>query len=975
MAIITGTTRGDRLNGTTGDDSISGLDGADTITGAAGNDFIDGGAGADSISGGDGNDTIVYDANDKKISGDAGTDTLLFSGTAQSLNLNNLGIQGIEALRLEGGGGHTVTLRASDVVRVSDTDTLTITSSTTGNVNTKVSIGTGWTFSSLTADSQSAILKNGLATLIVQLPVSIVEFSNNAAITVVAGSDTSVFEDEGNAPLASLLTATGQLQVSDPNSWQASFQTAVVSAAGNLGSLTLQTNGSYTYQVSNAAVQGLTSGPPKVETFTVRSLDGTAKDITFAIIGVNDAAVIGAPTVTSVTEDININSTGLLTASGNISISDADSGQSSFQTVVGSAAGNLGSLVLQANGSYIYRVSNASVQYLGAGASKTDSFTVAAIDGTTKQISFTINGTNDAAVITLGQELRSVTEDQAGDGNYMLVVSAKIGITDKDSGQDSFQTAVDSAAGNLGSLTLQADGNYTYSVSNSSVQFLTTGAQWFDKFTVKSLDGTTKDIIFTINGKDDKAIIGDPPNSSVTEDQNVVGGNLTASGKLSITDADIGQASFRTTVSSSDGNLGNLTLLADGTYTYSVSNASVQYLRTGEKKIDTFTVTSFDGTTKDISFIINGLTDTLPFGEPTNNNVTEDQNGNGHYLLRAAGTLSFTDAYSGPKSFLSDSAIGNFGILSVKADGSYTYSVPNSSVQYLGAGETKIDTFTVKALDGTSQDISFTINGVNDDAVIGTPVNNFVNEDQNVIGFFTLMSTGTLSITDADSGQESFRTDVVSSINNIGTLTLLADGGYTYLVNNLNVQSLGFGSEKVDTFTVTALDGTQKSIDFHIVGQNDAPVILQSDKIVTAQVAEFYDFYYLANSSFVQTVSGSFKVYDVDVGDTLTLESQKLTGFPGSLDLKFAGTDNTGARIVEWTYSWTDRSLNYLQPTDDAHQYFNVVVKDSQSSVATQTIDIKLNGTSEPSLDLDPSFSVITELPSSDPGQAQQTEA
>src|SRR5260370_9292261 len=120
---------------------------------------------------------------------------------------------------------------------------------------------------------------------------------------------------------------------------------------------------------------------------------------TIPVIGPNDAAVIGDPTVHDVTEDVNVVN-GNLTASGTISISDADQNQASFQTTVTGAQGNLGSLTLQANGNYTYTVADSAVQFLGANDTKVDTFTVTALDGTTKQISFTIHVTNDAPVIT-----------------------------------------------------------------------------------------------------------------------------------------------------------------------------------------------------------------------------------------------------------------------------------------------------------------------------------------------------------------------------------------------------------------------------------------------------------------------------------------------------------------------------------------------------------------------------------------------
>ena len=67
----------------------------------------------------------------------------------------------------------------------------------------------------------------------------------------------------------------------------------------------------------------------------------------------------------------------------------------------------------------------------------------------------------------------------------------------------------------------------------------------------------------------------------------------------------------------------------------------------------------------------------------------------------------------------------SLGTLALSANGQYTYTVANSATQYLGLGETKIDTFTVKTADGTTKDVTFTISGTNDTPLIVAPTNIF----------------------------------------------------------------------------------------------------------------------------------------------------------------------------------------------------------------------------------------------------------
>ncbi|WP_210239815.1 VCBS domain-containing protein, partial [Mesorhizobium sp. B4-1-1] len=175
------------------------------------------------------------------------------------------------------------------------------------------------------------------------------------------------------------------------------------------------TDGKIHYDASSlsAEIQALGANQTFTDTFqyTIKMSNGTLSVATLTVVinGVNDAAAIGTPTVVDVTED---SASPTLTASGAISISDVDQNQSSFQTTVSGDAGNLGSLTLAANGSYTYSVANAAVQYLGENDTKIDTFTVTALDGTTKQVSFTIHGVNDAAAIGTPTVV-DVTEDSA----------------------------------------------------------------------------------------------------------------------------------------------------------------------------------------------------------------------------------------------------------------------------------------------------------------------------------------------------------------------------------------------------------------------------------------------------------------------------------------------------------------------------------------------------------------------------------
>ncbi|MBW5271356.1 cell surface protein, partial [Aeromonas hydrophila] len=204
-------------------------------------------------------------------------------------------------------------------------------------------------------------------------------------------------EDETNPTL----TETGTLSVSDVDGAdEAKFVAGNgVASAGALGSLTIDADGNWTYNVANGDVQYLGEGETKVETFVVKSVDGTEHTVTITITGVNDAAVITGSDTGAVTED-ETNPT--LTETGTLSVSDVD-GADEAKFVAGNgvaSAGALGSLTIDADGNWTYNVANGDVQYLGEGETKVETFVVKSVDGTEHTVTITITGVNDAAVIT-----------------------------------------------------------------------------------------------------------------------------------------------------------------------------------------------------------------------------------------------------------------------------------------------------------------------------------------------------------------------------------------------------------------------------------------------------------------------------------------------------------------------------------------------------------------------------------------------
>src|SRR5207245_3554524 len=111
-----------------------------------------------------------------------------------------------------------------------------------------------------------------------------------------------------------------------------------------------------------------------------------------------------------------------LTTSGTSTVTDTNLFRSfAPQTNV---AGANGVFSIAANGAWTY-TANSAFNNLNVGQSVSDSFTVASADGTTSTVQVTINGTNDAAVLS------SATVSLA-ETNAPLMASGALSVTDVD---------------------------------------------------------------------------------------------------------------------------------------------------------------------------------------------------------------------------------------------------------------------------------------------------------------------------------------------------------------------------------------------------------------------------------------------------------------------------------------------------------------------------------------------------------------
>ncbi|WP_289298320.1 VCBS domain-containing protein [uncultured Reyranella sp.] len=363
-------------------------------------------------------------------------------------------------------------------------------------------------------------------------------------------------------------------------------------------------------------LQALNDGQSLTDSFTyaIRLANGALSWATATVqfAGSNDAAVISGVTSGTVTEAGGVANAiaGLPTVTGILTATDADNAANSFQAVTAETftAGGYGSYTLTAGGAWTYTLDNANtaVQSLNAGQHLTDTFTVRTIDGTAEQVTVTIDGTNDAAV--LSSAVANLTEtDSATD----LSTSGTLTVSDIDSA--AAFVAQSATAGAYGTFAIDAAGAWTYTATSAHDEFVA-GQTYTDSFVVTSADGTATSVTVNILGTDDVAVISGVVTGAVVEaGSDNDGGTPVAIGILAAADVDSAPNSFLAvaTATASDNGYGAYTAAADGTWTYTLDNgnAAVEALGAGDTLTDFFTVLTVDGTAQQVAVTINGAAD------------------------------------------------------------------------------------------------------------------------------------------------------------------------------------------------------------------------------------------------------------------------------------------------------------------------------------------------------------------------------
>ncbi|CDT37177.1 Putative RTX toxin, VCBS repeat protein [Vibrio coralliirubri] len=518
-----------------------------------------------------------------------------------------------------------------------------------------------------------------------------------------------------------------------------------------MGTLHLTDSGAWTYDLDNTApnVQALGVNKTATDTITVHSADGTPYQVTITVNGTNDKAVIGGTSSGAVTEESK------LQTSGSLTVTDVDTGEAHFSNT--DIVGNLGTLHLTDSGAWTYDLDNTNptVQALGAHKTATDTITVHSADGTPHQVTITVNGTNDAAVI-MGTSTGDVHEghtftapDGSMTGGYVddrspdhqhgnigklwndeIHTDGHLSVVDADAGESYAQTGT--YYGTHGRVILQTNGDWTYYASigqdatGRAIDHLGKGESLTDTVTVKSADGTTHDIVVTIHGDNDSPYCSSEVQlNSGKEDlaQTITATELLAN-TIDVDTNDIGKL----TIANLHADHGSIQDNQDGTFTFTPTkdyNGQVHF---------TYDVTDAHGgiTATGANLHLQATGDAATITGIDQGNVTEDRGYiDTQYNLHFDGKLDIVDPDQGEAQFDIqrghtyhgigyDTKMGGWVLL--QQDGTYTYTIDNRrpEIQNLGSTETLVDKVTIHSVDGTSHEIQITIHGTNDDPKVSS---------------------------------------------------------------------------------------------------------------------------------------------------------------------------------------------------------------------------------------------------------------
>ena len=563
--------------------------------------------------------------------------------------------------------------------------------------------------------------------------------TSTAAITVtdvapVANNDSYTVETNN---VLTVTVANGVL-VNDSNSGDGETLTAVLISQASDGTVSLNSNGSFTYTPTtgnftgtdtftyNAENQnGLFSTTPATVTITVINLPILANNDSYAT-ETNNALTISA-------------------ASG-VLVNDSNNGNGETLTAVPETLTTAqgGSVILSSDGSFLYTPSH---NYRG-----TDTFTYQDMDASSQLSNFAI-----VSIVVSDQAPVAVNDTYGTESNNSITVAPGAGVLSNDSNSGDFETLASALVTQAmhGVVTLNIDGSFTYTPNHD---FQGTDTFTYQAKNENSLLSNTATVSIVVTDQNPVAA----NDSYATETNNPI--TVAAGTGVLFNDSSSGDSEILTSVLVAQATHGVVTLNTDGSFTYTPNHDF--------QGTDTFTyqAKNENGLLSNTATVSIVVTDQSPVA--TNDSYATETN---NPITVAAGTgVLFNDSSSGDSEALTSVLVAQatHGVITLNTDGSFTYT-PNHDFQ-------GTDTFTYQAKNenGLLSNTATVSILVTDQAPAGAASQSYSTETNNTL---SLASPGVLA-NSSNSGDFENLTAVPETVTTTGggIVTINSDGSTIY---------------------------------------------------------------------------------------------------------------------------------------------------------------------------------------------------
>ena len=420
------------------------------------------------------------------------------------------------------------------------------------------------------------------------------------------------------------------------------------------------------------------------------------------------------------------------------------------------------------------------------------------------------------------------------------------------------------------------------------------------------------------------------------------------------------------------GTYGQLTVGANGTYTYVANQSAADDLDAGDTATDSFTYTISDGDATDTAtliFTVTGVNDV-----PTASNKTVTTNEDTAYVFSAS-DFGYTDADD-------DDALVSIKITTLEDAGALQYyngsawvdvtlnqvitatDIAANKLRFNPAADengSSYTTFNFTVNDGDSDSATPNTITVNVTAVNDAPVadneTGAVNEDATLTvtdgtsdvlhGDTDVDSGDTLTVTQiavtggsnsSVAGSSTYNSNFTTVTGTYGTLKIGADGTYTYVADQSAADDLDASDTATDSFTYTVSDGTATdtaTIIITVTGVNDAPVAVNDTDAVNEDAT-------------VTQSSGSSLLMaddtDADDDDSFTVTQIAVTGGSNSAVSSGSSYNSSGTQVTgtygtltvgadgTYTYVADQSAADDLDAGDTATDSFTYTISDGDAT-------------------------------------------